>query len=190
MHRFTSSSSFNSLVGSIDFSPRLLEDLPPDFIGLGGPGEGPITFLFAVRESIIDYNGLLLTVNKELNGVTASSVDLFGQKDGFNSLREFSKRSETRQVVTVTAVALEYIVRIDVVVESKVTFSIDFRRAPPVEISPILMNSMAHGVVQNARFLTEEVRVFPRLTLLDNLIIILRGKPCLVKREVFDLFLA
>jgi hypothetical protein len=85
-----------------------------------------LLFLFAVRESIIDYNGLLLTVNKELNGVTASSVDLFGQKDGFNSLREFSKRSETRQVVTVTAVALEYIVRINVIVESKVTFSIDF----------------------------------------------------------------
>jgi hypothetical protein len=49
---------------------------------------------------------------------------------------------------------------------------------------------MAHGVVKNAGFLTEEVGVFPRLTLLDDLIIILRSKPCLVKREVFDLFLA
>ena len=100
VHSLTSRSTFYPLVAPIDFGPGLLKNEHPDLIdvirALRGLREGPPIVLLIVREVIVDNHRASLPIYIHLNSVTASIVDLLGQKDPLDSIRELREGRQRR----------------------------------------------------------------------------------------------
>lgn len=176
--------ALNPLVASVDFSPGFLEDADPNLISSRRSAEAPPVLGCIIRQPVINDDNVLFSTNVEIDCVTACLINEVVDEDILNALGILSQRGETRQKVAVAALSLLDIAWVDVVVQREVALTVDFRGPFPHKVAPrIDAASLRQTLVENARQVGREVRVFEWLLALDCRFVVDRRESGLVPGE-------
>ena len=155
-------------IGAMELGPGLFEETNPE-LTVSARRERWLT-IGSAWQVLIDEDRRFLSVQEESNHVDARLVDLLGDKHGLDSLWELGERAQRGQKVAVAQLALVDVVRLDAVLEDEQRV-VDVTGTLPSEfvVGRGVCLQVYFRIVERLAF-WRELRVSPRLSLLNNLV--------------------